>query len=70
MSTDIYLRRLQKEVKVAEKLARNLSSNLLTLIQFREEIKDPVYRRERIALLSAFQDLIPVLKSFYESGRK
>ena len=61
---DFKLIELQEEIKAAEKLSRDLSSKLLTLIRFREEIKDQVYRAEIRALATEFNVLIQALKSF------
>lgn len=61
---DFKLIELREEIKAAEKLARDLSSKLLTLTRFREEIKDQVYRVEVKALAIEFNVLIQRLKSF------
>jgi len=55
---------LREEIKTAEKLARDLSSSLLTLIRFRREIRDNVYRAEIQALALGFTILVQSLKSF------
>jgi predicted transcriptional regulator len=61
---DFKLIELREEIKAAEKLARDLSSKLLTLIRFREEVKDQVYQTEIGALAVEFNVLIQALKSF------
>ena len=63
------MRTFQKEIKATAKLARNLSSSLLTMIQFREECKDPVYRTEMMAFFSELKVLIPTLKAFYKEAK-
>lgn len=66
---DFILIELREEIKATEKLARDLSSKLLTLIQFKEEVKDQVYRAEIGALATEFNVLIQRLKSFI-GGKK
>ena len=66
---DFKLIELREEIKATEKLARDLSSKLLTLMQFKEEIKDQVYRTEIGELATEFNILIQRLKSFI-GGKK
>jgi hypothetical protein len=66
---DFKLIELREEIKSTEKLSRDLSSKLLTLTRFREEIKDQVYRAEIRALATEFNVLIQRLKSFI-GGKK
>jgi ParB-like chromosome segregation protein Spo0J len=61
---DFKLIELREEIKDTEKLARDLSSKLLTLMRFKEEVKDQVYRAEIGALAIEFNVLIQRLKSF------
>jgi len=61
---DFKLIELREEIKATEKLARDLSSKLLTLMRFKEEVKDQVYRAEVGALATEFNVLIQRLKSF------
>jgi hypothetical protein len=66
---DIKLTELRIEIKEASQLASKLSSKLLTLIRFREEIKDVVYRKEIIVLATEFNVLGQRLKNFV-GGKK
>lgn len=66
---DLRIIELREEIKATEKLARDLSSKLLTLMRFKEEIKDQVYRIEIGALATEFNVLIQRLKTFI-GGKK
>jgi len=61
---DLKLIELREEIKVTEKLARDLSGKLLTLMRFKEEIKDQIYLKEIGALAIEFNVLIQRLKTF------
>lgn len=61
---DLILIELREEIKTTEKLARDLGSKLLTLMRFKEEIKNEVYRKEIGALAIEFNVLIQRLKTF------
>ena len=61
---DFKLIELREAIKLASKRARDFSSSLLDLEEFREEIKDQVYRTEIRALATEFNVLIQRLKSF------
>jgi len=66
---DFKLIELREEIKATAKLSRDLSSKILTLIRFKEEIKDEIYRAEIKALAIEFNVLIQRLKSFI-GGKK
>lgn len=61
---DFKLIELREEIKTTEKLARDLGGKLLTLMRFKEEIKDQVYRAEIGTLAIEFNVLIQRLKTF------
>ena len=62
---DFKLIELREEIKAADKLARDLSSKLLTLGRFREEIKDSIYKAETLSLSTSFNVLGQRLQSFF-----
>jgi len=61
---DLRLIELREEIKTTEKLARDFNSKLLTLIKFKEEIRDQIYQQEIKSLAVEFNVMFQRLKTF------